>query len=113
MGVNNAYIGIDEIKPEGSVGSPVQLKAAAAAGVGVTIAGISGASTITITGATPFVGLVAGQLIQIAGAANAANNGTKTISAINSNGSVATVTDLLVNEVDGAPSDIAITSLPL
>lgn len=111
MAVSNAYLGPEEILPEGSVGSPTRILEAGLSGTMTTFATAeAGPNTITVAAAAPFLGLVAGDIISIAGASNAANNGTKTIVSVVTDGTVATVSETLVNE--GPVATVSITSLP-
>ena len=115
MSTGSAYLGPLEIKAAGENNSgPQVILPGDITGQAVVFATTEdGPYTITVTGAAPFLGLVAGDTITIANASNAGNNGTKTIVSVdNTAGSIVTVEEPLVNETSASPSPVVITQLP-
>jgi hypothetical protein len=104
MTSRNPYRGPLELEALGSKSSsPVIIPS----GTSVTYAtSEAGPYTITVAGATPFLGLVAGDFISITGAANAANNGAKEIVSVDSAGTVATVVEATAMETDSTPNSV-------
>ena len=114
MAFKGAYINSVKIGPIGADGNPQQTLEANTTGVLVVFATTEdGPNTITVTGAAPFLGLVAGQTFYVTGATNSGNNGSKTVVSVDTPGNIATVSETLTNEASSSPSPVSITTYPV